>query len=214
MMCFESSLKRLPSEQLTEQFNAYTLWLFHLIHLLTRIRPVKHSLGFLNQFNLAYQIFWVSDKSATKKYVGRLIPICHFLKQAIENYLNYLQTLHENYTSLNPHNPFPFTDIMTSKSPLLHLFRLDKFKPVTSYYVEQEMQGFLNHQSNWLRYQLRTMMTKRKIPEYLICEIFGHEDWDMQMLEPNSDSSIQHLQQLVPHLDAIASELQLKQVEV
>lgn len=213
-MCFESSVKRLSSEQLTAQFNAYTLWLFHLINLLTGIRPVKHSPGFLNQFNLEYRIFWVSDKSASKKDVGRLIPICHFLHKAIENYLNYLQRFNDNYTPLNPDNPFPLTDIMASKRPLLHLFHLNKFKPITPYYVAQELQGFLNHNTNWLRHQLRTMLSQRNVPEYLICEVFGHEDWDIQMFEPNSDASIQQLQQLSTHLDVIADELQLKQVEV
>jgi hypothetical protein len=57
------------------------------------------------------------------------------------------------------------------------------------------------------------MLTGR-VPDYLICALYGHEHPDQEFMHPMSSSSINQLHQLSPHLDAIATDLHLKQIEV
>ena len=72
---------------------------------------------------------------------------------------------------------------------------------------------FFSHQDNWLRHQLRSLLTNRS-PEHLICALYGHEHPDQEAMHPMSSLSINELKALSADLEKVAVELNLRQVEV
>ncbi|WP_169391424.1 MULTISPECIES: hypothetical protein [Psychrobacter] len=199
-----------------EQFNSYTIWLWHIIMIQTGIRPVNHAPGFLNQFDFNRRLFWVSDKEIRSNQAdGRLIPMSGFLITAIKNYLNYINQFAAIYNPLFPNTAYPIDHILNSKQPLLQLYQKNPqgFVGITPGRVRYQLQGFFSHQDNWLRHQLRSMLTGR-VSDQLICALYGHEHPDQEFMHPMSSNFINQLHTLSLHLEAIADELYLQQIEV
>lgn len=198
------------------QFNSYSIWLWHITMIQTGIRPVRHAPGLLNQFDFKRRILWVSDKEERHgQSDGRLIPLSKFLIRAIQNYIAYIKHFAAIYNPLYPKTPYPINDILQSEQPLIQLYKKNPkgFTAITPSQVRYQLQDFFSHQDNWLRHQLRSMLTGR-VPDYLICALYGHEYPDQELMHPMSSSFINQLHQLSPHLDAIATDLHLKQIEV
>lgn len=198
------------------QFNSYSIWLWHIILIQTGIRPVRHAPGLLNQFDFKRHTLWVSDKEERHAQSdGRLIPLSKFLVTAIQNYMTYIKQFATIYNPLCPAAPYPINDILQSERPLIQLYKKNPkgFTSITPSQVRYQLQDFFSHQDNWLRHQLRSMLTGR-VSDYLICALYGHEHPDQEFMHPMSSSSINQLHQLSPHLDAIATDLHLKQIEV
>ena len=198
------------------QFNSYSIWLWHIVMIQTGIRPVKHAPGLLHQFDFQRRMLWVSDKEERHAQSdGRLIPLSSFLIKAIQNYIIYIKQFAAIYNSLCPAAPYPINDILQSERPLIQIYQKNPkgFASITPSRVRYQLQDFFSHQDNWLRHQLRSMLIGR-VPDYLICTLYGHEHADQEFMHPMSSSSINQLHQLSPHLDAIANELCLKQIEV
>lgn len=200
-----------------EQFNAYSLWLWHIIQIQTGIRPVNDVPGYLHQFNFMHDIYWVSDKAIRKgDDGGRLIPISHFLKIALQNYLIYLKQFASLHNPIYPNHQLPIEEILQSQIPLLQVFSYNPkgFVAISPGRIRRLLGNFLTHQDNWLRHQLRSMLTN-KVDEVYICALFGHEHADQEVFHPMSSSSIMpYKSTLAAHLDEVAQELQLTQVEV
>ena len=198
------------------QFNSYSIWLWHILMIQTGIRPVKHAPGLLNQFDFKRRILWVSDKEERHgQSDGRLIPLSQFLVAAIQNYMTYIEQFAAIYNPLCPATPYPINDILQSEQPLIQIYQKNPkgFASITPSRVRYQLQDFFSHQDNWLRHQLRSLLTGR-VPDYLICALYGHEHPDQEFMHPMSSSFINQLHQLNPHLDAIAKDLHLKQIEV
>ena len=200
-----------------EQFNAYSLWLWHIIQIQTGIRPVNDVPGYLHQFNFMHDIYWVSDKAIRRgDDGGRLIPISHFLKIALQNYLIYLKKFASLHNPIYPNHQLRIEEILQSRIPLLQVFSYNPkgFVAISPGRIRRLLGSFLTHQDNWLRHQLRSMLTN-KVDEVYICALFGHEHADQEMFHPMSSSSIMpYKSTLAAHLDEVAQELQLTQVEV
>ena len=198
------------------QFNSYSIWLWHIVMIQTGIRPVKHAPGLLHQFDFHRCMLWVSDKEERHAQSdGRLIPLSKFLITAIQNYIIYIKQFAAIYNSLCPAAPYPINEILQSEQPLIQIYQKNPkgFASITPSRIRYQLQDFFSHQDNWLRHQLRSMLTGR-VPDYLICALYGHEHADQEFMHPMSSSSINQLHQLSPHLDAIATDLHLKQIEV
>ena len=204
-------------DEYIKQFNAYSLWLWHIIQIQTGIRPVNDAPGFLNQFNFNHDIYWVSDKSIRQgKDYGRLIPISTFLKTAIKNYISYIEHFASVHNSLYPEHKLEIDQILHSKVPFLQIFSLNpkKFMPITPRRIRGIVGKALPHQDNWLRHQLRSMLTN-EVNELYICALFGHEHADQEIFHPMSSLSVnQYRKELLPQLDCVAKKLDLKQVEI
>lgn len=87
------------------------------------------------------------------------------------------------------------------------------FSGITPSKVRYQLKSFFSHQDNWLRHQLRTLLTNRA-PEHLIRALYGHEQPDMEAMHPMSSLSINEIKSLSNYLDEVACEFNLKQVEV
>ena len=206
----------IKQDRYIEQFNAYSIWLWHIIMIQTGIRPVVHAPGLLNQFDFRARLFWVSDKEERQgQSQGRLIPLSQFLITAIQNYIRYIKQFAALHNVIYPSVQFPIEDILNSRQPLIQLFRKNPkgFSGITPSKVRYQLKGFFSHQDNWLRHQLRTLLTNRA-PEHLIRALYGHEQPDQESMHPMSSLSINEIKSLSDYLDEVAGELNLKQVEV
>ena len=204
-------------DEYIKQFNAYSLWLWHVIQIQTGIRPVNDVPGFLNQFNFSHDMYWVSDKSIRQgKDYGRLIPISHFLKTALKNYISYIKRFASEHNSLYPEHRLEIDKILQSEVSLLQVFSFNpkRFMPITPKRIRSTVGNALPHQDNWLRHQLRSMLTN-EVDELYLCALFGHEHADQEIFHPMSSLSIdQYSKELVLKLDRVAQKLALKQVEI
>lgn len=216
---FNGRLKRgltIQQDRYIEQFNAYGVWLWHIIIIQTGIRPAVHAPGMLNQIDFNQKLLWVSDKEErNSQSCGRLIPLSNFLIIAILNYLDYLKQFAAIHNVIYPNYPFPIDDILSSRQPLIMLFSKNPkgFDGISASKVRYQLKDFLTHQDNWLRHQLRTMLTD-KVPEHLICGLYGHELPEQESMHPMSSLSINQLKALSSYLDDIAVKLKLQQVKV
>lgn len=216
---YNGRLKRnvsIRQDRYIEQFNAYGVWLWHIIFIQTGIRPVKHAPGLLNQFDLRQRLLWVSDKEERHgQGQGRLIPLSDFLITATQNYIEYIKQFAVMHNSIYPNDQFPISNILNSSQPLIQLFSQNPkgFTGITPSKVRYQIKHFFSHQDNWLRHQLRSMLTN-KSPEHLICALYGHEHPDQEAMHPMSSLSINELKELSADLDKVAVELNLRQVEV
>ena len=206
----------IKQDRYIEQFNAYSIWLWHIIMIQTGIRPVVHAPGLLNQFDFQARLFWVSDKEERQgQCQGRLIPLSQFLITAIQNYIEYIKQFAALHNVIYPSVQFPIEDILNSRQPLIQLFSKNPrgFSGITPSKVRYQLKSFFSHQDNWLRHQLRTLLTNRA-PEHLIRALYGHEQPDQEAMHPMSSLSINEIKSLSDYLDEVACELNLKQVEV
>lgn len=206
----------IKQDRYIEQFNTYSIWLWHIIMIQTGIRPVVHAPGLLNQFDFQARLFWVSDKEERQgQCQGRLIPLTHFLIIAIQNYIEYIKQFAALHNVIYPSVQFPIEDILNSRQPLIQLFSKNPrgFSGITPSKVRYQLKSFFSHQDNWLRHQLRTLLTNRA-PEHLIRALYGHEQPDQEAMHPMSSLSINEIKSLSDYLDDVACELNLKQVEV
>lgn len=86
--------------------------------------------------------------------------------------------------------------------------------PITAKRIRNTVGKALPHQDNWLRHQLRSMLTN-EVDELYVCALLGHEHADQEIFHPMSSLSInQYRAKLLPHLDRLAQKLDLKQVEI
>ncbi|MFT0772547.1 hypothetical protein [Psychrobacter aquimaris] len=206
----------IKQDRYIEQFNTYSIWLWHIIMIQTGIRPVVHAPGLLNQFDFRARLFWVSDKEERQgQSQGRLIPLSQFLITAIQNYIKYIKQFAALHNVIYPSVKFPIEDILNSRQPLIQLFSKNPrgFSGITPSKVRYQLKSFFSHQDNWLRHQLRTLLTNRA-PEHLIRALYGHEQPDQEAMHPMSSLSINKIKSLNDYLDEVACELNLKQVEV
>ena len=213
--CLERNLS-IRQDRYIEQFNAYGIWLWHIIMIQTGIRPVVHAPGVLNQLDFIAGLFWVSDKEERQgQEQGRLIPLSKFLIIAIQNYIEYIKEFASLHNVIYPSEQFPIDDILNSRQPLIQIFSKNPkgFSGITPSKVRYQLKRFFSHQDNWLRHQLRSMLVNRA-PEHLICALYGHEHPDQEAMHPMSSLSINELKGISNYLDEIAYELNLKQVEV
>lgn len=216
---FNGRLERnlsIRKDRYIEQFNAYGIWLWHIIMIQTGIRPVVHAPGVLNQFDFIAGLFWVSDKEERQgQEQGRLIPLSKFLIIAIQNYIEYIKEFASLHNVIYPSEQFPIDEILNSRQPLIQTFSKNpkEFSGITPSRVRYQLKSFFSHQDNWLRHQLRSMLVDRA-PEHLICALYGHEHPDQEAMHPMSSLSINEMKGISGCLDEIACELNLKQVEV
>ena len=143
---YNGRLKRninIRQDRYIEQFNAYGVWLWHIIFIQTGIRPVKHAPGLLNQFDFRQRLLWVSDKEERHgQGQGRLIPLSDFLIRAIQNYIEYIKQFAVMHNSIYPHDQFPINQILNSSQPLIQLF-------------SQNPKGFTGITPSKVRYQIK-----------------------------------------------------------
>lgn len=198
------------------KFNAYNLWLWHVSLLLTSVRAVEGSPGMLNQFNLSTGLAWISDKEERVSTGSqRLVPICHFLSIAIENFLDYLRGFAKRFGRLNNHINRHIDDILNSRRPLLNHLNADgSFDSLRPAIVGKELKDNFRFKVDWTRHVGQRFLHQQDVEEALILAIFGHEMVGQETWRKQSSLSLGDILSVKDDYEALAKRLELQQVSL
>lgn len=209
-----------------EQFNAYTILMWHYFLLLTSARPVNHAPGMLDQIDMQANLLWVSDKEIRQSSsAGRFIPLCNYLCTALEDYLNYLEQFYAKYHVLG-HTYDAINDVFTSQTALLNLFVYDSLKPkqvgldpeiilspITPELVNIQLKKAFPLALNWPRHFGRYYLATQDISTSVINAVFGHESPDQEALHPYSSLSISQIKKAGDAYEKMTKDLNLKRIQ-
>lgn len=201
-----------------EQFNAYSIWMWHLCLLLTSIRAVEGAPGYLNQFNLETGLALISDKEERATASSqRYVPLCDFLVAEIKGYLQYLDTFKQKYKWLpNGHHYGEQIDgINSSRLPILNLInKKGVFEVIRPALVRQYINQHFKFKEDWTRHVGQRYLHEKKVPESLILSVFGHEAMGQESWRKHSSISIGDILDLKIIYQSLADELELQPIRL
>lgn len=197
-----------------EQFNFYNLWLWHVSLLLTSIRAVEGAPGYLNQMNLEAGIAWISDKEERATASSqRLVPICSFLYEAIQSFLNYLKGFAQRYGRLDPNIGIEVNKVFDYQRPLLNFIdKKGRFHTLKSATIIKELDNHFRFKPDWTRHVGQRFLHEQGVDEAVILAVFGHEMMGQEAWRKSSALSIGHVLEVKKPYDQLAIELKLEQV--
>ncbi|MDE2421346.1 MAG: hypothetical protein KGO49_09235 [Gammaproteobacteria bacterium] len=214
-----------------DKFNYYSIWLWHVVLLLTSCRPVNHAPGMLNQIDLKSRLLWLSDKEGRNSAAnGRFLPVCEFLAQAIADYLSFLKQFYERYNFLGIDTFDSIQNIFNSSHPLINLFikannrqlqdsRLHLYagyvlEPITPGLVKDNLEHSFPLPLNWTRHFGRYYLANKAVKTHLIDALFGHEAPNQEALHPFSSVPINELKSVADIYQQMAIELKLEGISL
>lgn len=204
----------LHAKPLQDKFNAYSIWLWHIFLLLTSIRAVNDAPGLLKQLNLDNGIAWISDKEGRHSSSSqRLVPLCAFLVQAVNDYLAYLKQCKQLYAKLDKRIGININQIFNSERPLLNLMD-EQFKlhPLGAGVIRQHIGQNFCFKEDWTRHLGQKYLHEYGADESLILSVFGHEMSGQESWHKHSSMSIGDIMCLKIHYQRLAEHLQLEQI--
>lgn len=112
-----------------QQFNAYAEWIWHTSLIFLAGRPVIGVPTKLSKMSLDHNLLIVSDKQQrVNQDNSRILYIHPFLKQALTNYLSYLENFFKKYMVFNPNLYEIWQKIQTSDYGIIHLITTDQMQ--------------------------------------------------------------------------------------
>ena len=185
-----------------ESFNAYSIWMWHILLLFTAARPVRDFPGFLNNISFQQQTIMLSDKEGGgRRGFGRLIPLCAFLIGELKKYLRFLEHIQQHYMAINREISAQIDAIFNNEQPLLNLLQNGTLTPLTPSNVRDFHPEVGLAHPNWHRHTTRAFLTNKQIPEPLILALFGHEAFQQEAAHPFSSLSLNQYRALATHLN-------------
>lgn len=122
-----------------QQFNAYAEWIWHTSLIFLAGRPVIGVPTKLSKMSLDHNLLIVSDKQQrVNQDNSRILYIHPFLKQALTNYLSYLENFFKKYMVFNPNLYEIWQKIQTSDYGIIHLITTDQMQKKAT-----DSQGYL-----------------------------------------------------------------------
>lgn len=198
-----------------KQFNLYSFWMWHIFMLLTSCRPVDHMPGMHNQIVKRAKLIWISDKEGRlTSSSGRFIPLCSFLENALDDYVEYLQSYARKYGATDAATDSALKGILNCELPILHIYQNKRWKPLTPKLVLGFVKEIFPFPLNWPRHFGRYYLYEKGVDINLIDAIFGHEAPSHEALNPYSSSSLSELIAVGSVYDQMAEDLQLERVQV
>ena len=208
--------KVVTTQDYREKFNFYNLWLWHVSLLLTSIRAVEGAPGYLNQMNFEAGIAWISDKE--ERATGnsqRLVPVCAFLQEAIQNFLHYLRSFAQRYGRLDLNINSEVNRVLASERPLLNFIdKKGSFHPMRPAVISQELGDNFRFKPDWPRHVGQRFLHEQGVDEAVILAIFGHEMMGQEAWRKSSTLSMGHIIDAKKSYQQLAVELELKQVNL
>ncbi|MGP5494747.1 hypothetical protein ACTXMK_05020 [Psychrobacter celer] len=199
-----------------EQFNSYNLWLWHVSLLLTSIRAVEGAPGYLNQMNLDAGIAWISDKEERATASSqRLVPVCAFLQEAIQNFLRYLRNFARCYGRLDTNIGIEVNKVFDYQRPLLNFIdNKGKFHALRPAIIIKELDSHFRFKPDWTRHVGQRFLHEQEVDEAVILAIFGHEMMGQEAWRKSSTLSMGHILDAKKSYQQLAVELELEQVNL
>ena len=197
-----------------EKFNFYNLWLWHISLLLTSIRAVEGAPGYLNQINLEAGIIWISDKKERATANSqRLVPICSFLHDAMQNFLRYLKSFAKRYGRLDRNISTNVNKIFDCQRPLLNFIdKKGEFHALRPAIIIKELDSHFRFKPDWTRHVGQRFLHEQGVDEAVILAIFGHEMMGQEAWRKSSALSIGHIVAAKKSYQQLAEKLELQQV--
>ena len=197
-----------------EKFNFYNLWLWHISLLLTSIRAVEGAPGYLNQINFEAGIIWISDKEERATANSqRLVPICSFLHDAMQNFLRYLESFAKRYGRLDPNISTEVNKIFDYQRPILNFIdKKGEFYALRPAIIIKELDNHFRFKPDWTRHVGQRFLHEQGVAEAVILAIFGHEMMGQEAWRKNSALAIGHIVAAKKPYQQLAVELELQQV--
>ena len=208
--------KVVTTDNYREKFNFYNLWLWHISLLLTSIRAVEGAPGYLNQINLQAGIIWISDKEERATASSRrLVPICAFLQEAIQNFLRYLRSFARHYGRLDPNINSEVNIVLASERPLLNFIdKKGRFHGLRPAIIIQELDSHFRFKPDWPRHVGQRFLHEQGVDEAVILAVFGHEMMGQEAWRKSSTLSIGHIIDAKKSYQQLAVGLELEQVNL
>lgn len=199
-----------------EQFNAYSIWLWHVSLLLTSVRAVEGAPGYLNQFNFEVGLIWISDKEERATASSqRYVPLCQFLIEAINQYIGFLKSFSSRFCRLDMRIKYWVDEVMNYERPLINLFNkkgeLEAIRPAL---VRNEIHENFRFKEDWTRHVGQRYLHEQNINESMILSVFGHEMMGQESWRKNSSISIGDILDLRLTYQALANKLEIRQVQL
>ena len=197
-----------------EKFNFYNLWIWHVSLLLTSIRAVEGAPGYLNQINLQSGIIWISDKEERATANSqRLVPICSFLHDAMQNFLRYLKSFDKRYGRLDRNISTEVNKIFDYQRPLLNFIdKKGEFHALRPAIIIKELDSHFRFKPDWTRHVGQRFLHEQGVDEAVILAIFGHEMMGQEAWRKNSALAIGHILAAKNAYQQLAVALELQQV--
>lgn len=195
-------------------FNHYNIWMWHFLLLFTAARPVSDFPGFLKSFSLKRKILMVSDKEiGGRQGYGRLIPLCNFVVQEMEKFIQFLDFFK---IQIGPHHPEiqdNIQQIMENKLPLLNIFSQEKWQTLSPSIVNNFNLELGLKYENWHRHTARAFLSN-KISEPEILALFGHEPMQQEAAHPYSSLAISQYLSIAPILEQMKDHFEITGIEL
>ncbi|MDN5622444.1 MAG: hypothetical protein L0G96_04855, partial [Acinetobacter sp.] len=195
-------------------FNHYNIWMWHFLLLFTAARPVSDFPGFLKSFSLKRKILMVSDKEiGGRQGYGRLIPLCNFVVQEMEKFIQFLDFFK---IQIGPHHPEiqdNIQQIMENKLPLLNIFSQEKWQTLSPSIVNNFNPELGLKYENWHRHTARAFLSN-KISEPEILALFGHEPMQQEAAHPYSSLAISQYLSIAPILEQMKDHFEITGIEL
>lgn len=198
-----------------DKFNLYNLWLWHICLLLTSVRSVEGAPGFLNQFNLDLGLAWIQDKEERAgSEAQRLVPVCTFLKTAIEDFVKYLEEFDAKYRKLNPNLGNDISDILNSRRPLLNYYNgKGKMTAISPKFIMDTLKTSFAFKTDWPRHLGQKFLHESGVDEAIIMAIFGHEMAGQESHQKFSSLSKGDIIAVKSTYQALADKLRLQHIK-
>lgn len=199
-----------------ERFNFYNLWLWHISLLLTSIRAVEGAPGKVNQINVSKGFAWISDKEERVSAESpRLVPVCSFLVEAIQQFLDYLNQFVKKFGRLNPKLKLEVDKVLISERPLLNYIDkqgvLQSLRPAI---ISKELGDSFRFKVDWARHVGQRFLHEQGVDEAVVLAIFGHEMMGQEAWRKHSSLSIGDILSHRNNYELLATKLELKQVKL
>lgn len=189
----------------------YTVWIWHVLLILTAARVVSDLPGLYEQIDLEQGLWWVSDKEErTNITYGRFVPLCKFLTTAISSYIDELMSALRQSSRISHEACQYMQRYERGELPIFAFYDYDnKWKPVTYKIIKDFNTDLFDQPKNWTRHYARWHLQESGCDAHLIDAIFGHETAFAEMLNPYSSFCFEEYNTVRTMFDQLAIDLKL-----
>lgn len=201
------------SSDYLESCRYHTVWIWHVLLLLTAARVVSDLPGLPTEVDLEAGLWWASDKEERRyQTYGRYLPLCPFLVKALQNYQEHLLQCLKRHQRTSIAAAQFLQDYQAGEKPLFAFWdhQRQKWTSVRHKHIKDFNKDFFTQPKNWTRHFSRRCLIKANCPAYLIDAIYGHENAYGELLNPYSSATIADLKHVASVFEDVAIQLSLR----
>ena len=209
-------------QHVIERVNAYSAWMWHVSLLCLTRRPIANLLGQLSDYDLKLKLLYVNDKkNSNSRKDGRFIPLPKFFIQAFNRYINFLQSVVDNYADLLK---FVFNKRILLEDLFGQVIVYPKELPVAAQEWASKkikicsldrswVNRYLSHcfYNNWHRHFDMNMLVEKGVTFNVIQALYGHDQRDQELFYRYSSASVhQYMVQVTHGIDDMIKALNIE----